>query len=205
MAAINAWISIGSTYSYLAVERLPALAREKGHRVVWRAFNIRQLLQRLGYTPFAGKPNKLAYMWRDLERRAARHGISWARAPAYPLPELLTANAVSFIAEQEGWIEEYLRACYRGWFLDGLRPGEADNLQQSLAAAGQSYEQVMKRAASDTIREGLAKQTDEADALGVFGSPSFIVNGELFWGDDRLEEALDWADGRRPGESGNGR
>jgi len=119
MATIDFWFSIGSTYSYLTVSRIDALADTRGHQVVWRPFNVRQVFQALGYTPFADKPNKLAYMWRDLERRAQKLGVEWSRIPPYPLPELERANRLAVLGAREGWAPAYVRAAYERWFQIG--------------------------------------------------------------------------------------
>jgi len=194
MATIDFWFSIGSTYSYLTVSRIDALADTRGHQVVWRPFNVRQVFQALGYTPFADKPNKLAYMWRDLERRAQKLGVEWSRIPPYPLPELERANRLAVLGAREGWAPAYVRAAYERWFLHGERPGEAANMSAALSAAGVDAEAIMARADAADLVQALDEATQHADAAGVFGSPSFVVDGELFWGDDRLEDAFDWAD-----------
>lgn len=193
MVPIDFWFSIGSTYSYLTIMRLPQVARAAGATIRWRPFNVRHVMVLQNNIPFKDKPVKTAYMWRDIERRAERYGLS-PRLPApYPLPELVFANQVATLAADEGWLEPYARATYRRWFEEGLPPGEDANLSATLAELGQDPNRVHEQAASDRITDELARNTDRAMALGVFGSPSFVVGSEVFWGDDRLEDALDWA------------
>lgn len=193
MQPVDFWVSIGSTYSYLSVMRLPALAEARGAKVRWRPFDVRHVMVEQDNIPFKGKPVKAAYMWRDIERRAARYGLS-PRLPApYPLPGLVLANKVALLGVEEGWTEAYVRAAYRGWFEESQPAGEEPNLSRSLAAAGCDLQDVMARAASPDAASALQTVTEEAMALGVFGAPSFVVGGEVFWGDDRLEDALDWA------------
>ena len=187
------WVSIGCTYSYLTVMRIDAVARAAGVPVTVRPFNVRAIMVEQNNIPFRDKPVKTAYMWRDIERRAARHGLP-VRVPApYPLPELPLANAVALLGQREGWGWDYIRETYRRWFVDGQPPGEALNLAESLGVLGLDPEATVARARSPEIEAALAAETEAAKAVGVFGSPSFIVGGELFWGDDRLEDALDWA------------
>ena len=191
------WISIGSTYSYLSVMRIGAAARAAGVTVRWRPFNVRTIMLEQNNVPFKDKPVKTAYMWRDIERRAAVHGLD-LRVPApYPLPELTFANQVAILGMRDGWGEDYIRATYRRWFLHGERPGEEPNLSATLSALGLDPGATIARARDEDIAEALALETEAAKGLGVFGSPSFIAEGELFWGDDRLEAALDWETGRR--------
>jgi 2-hydroxychromene-2-carboxylate isomerase len=191
------WVSIGSTYSNLTVMRIDAASRAAGVEVTWRPFNVRDIMVEQNNIPFRDKPVKTAYMWRDMERRAAMHGLPIAVPAPYPLPQLRFANQVALLGFREGWGANYMRETYRRWFVDGKRPGEDPNLSDSLAAVGVDPEDVMARARAPEIEAELALQTERAKSLGVFGSPSFVADGEVFWGDDRLEAALDWATGRQ--------
>ncbi|MEZ5716764.1 MAG: 2-hydroxychromene-2-carboxylate isomerase [Paracoccaceae bacterium] len=193
MPKIDFWYSIGSTYSYLTVMRLPALAAAEGLDIAWRPFDVRAIMSELGNSPFIGKPAKSAYMWRDIERRAPVHGLSPRLPAAYPLKDLAFANQVARLGMEEGWGQAFTRAAYRNWFEKGLLPDEGDGLHDALRTAGQDPETAIPRARDDTVAALLRADTETARALGVFGSPSFAVGDELFWGDDRLEDAIAWA------------
>lgn len=193
MAKIDFWFSIGSTYSYLTVMRAPEVAEATGVGFRWRPFNVRHVMIEQNNVPFANKPVKSAYMWRDIERRAERYGLAPKIPAPYPLPGLVLANLVATLAAEEGWVQDYVRATYRRWFEEGLPAGEDPNLSDSLWEIGQDPEQVLSRAQAERIERALAAATDEAMELGVFGSPTFVVNGEVFWGDDRLDDAILWA------------
>lgn len=193
MAHIDFWYSIGSTYSYLTVMRLPKVEKETGLEIRWRPFNVRHVMIEQNNIPFKDKPIKTAYMWRDIERRAGRYGLA-PRIPApYPVPGLVLANQIATLGVEEGWGASYTRATYQRWFEHGEPAGEEPNLSESLKEIGRDPDQVLAEAQSERIFDALAQATDEAMRLGVFGSPSFVVNGEVFWGDDRLEDALLWA------------
>lgn len=194
MAEIDFWYSIGSTYTYLAVMRLPEVARTSGHGFRWRPFDVRRIMLAQHNIPFRDKPVKAAYMWRDIARRAAARGLA-PRLPApYPLPGLEMANRVAVLGATRGWTEAYTRATYRRWFEHGDPAGEEPNLTDSLREIGADPEAVLAEARSERGAALLAEATDTAEALGVFGSPTFAVGTELFWGDDRLEDALAWAE-----------
>ena len=189
---IDFWFSLGSTYTYLTVSRLQAVAAKEGIRFNWRPFSVRAIMREQNNIPFVGKPVKTAYMWRDIERRAAMYGLQ-AKVPApYPLKEFDLAHRVALLGIAEGWGEAYIVASYRRWFVDGQEPGVDPNLSASLAEAGQDSSQILKRAAAEEIGRKYDTETAEARRLGVFGSPTFAVGGELFWGDDRLDDALHW-------------
>lgn len=192
MAGIDFWFSIGSTYSYLSVMRLPRVAAETGISFAWRPFNVRAIMREMENIPFANKPVKAAYMWRDIGRRAARYGFAPVLPAPYPLAELELANRVAIVAAAEGWCEAYTRAAYRRWFEHGAPAGSEPNLSESIADAGQQPAEVLARANAAEGVDGLAAATDSARALGIFGSPTFVTGGELFWGDDRLEDAIAW-------------
>ena len=197
MKRIDFWFSIGSTYTYLTVMRLYEVEQQHGVRFNWRPFSVRAIMQEMNNVPFKGKPAKEAYMWRDLERRAARYGIPASFPISYPLENFDRANRVAIVGEQEGWCADYVRAAYRLWIQDGVPAGDEQNLATSLEVAGQDPERVVVQANSTDTKEAYDDATAEARALGIFGSPSFVVNGrELFWGDDRLEDAIDYASGR---------
>jgi 2-hydroxychromene-2-carboxylate isomerase len=136
---------------------------------------------------------------RDIERRAAMYGLKAAVPAPYPLKEFDLANRVAIVAAAEGWCPAYLRATYRRWLEEGKEAGSEPNLSESLAEAGRDPAEVVPLAASDAVGKAYEAATAEARGLGVFGSPTFVVNGELFWGDDRLEDAVAW---RRNGRLG---
>jgi 2-hydroxychromene-2-carboxylate isomerase len=194
MKEIEFWFSIGSTYTYLSVTRIAEVARETGATFFWQPFSVRRIMREMDNVPFPpSKQVKVDYMWRDIERRAQDYGFT-AKVPApYPLGEFDLANCVAVLAMQEGWCEDYVRATYRRWFVDGQEAGSEPNLSQTLEEIGQNVARVLERAGDLDIEAAYVEQTDRAQRAGIFGSPSYIVDGEVFWGDDRLEDAVAWA------------
>ena len=132
-------------------------------------------------------------MWRDIERRAAARGLNASLPAPYPVADAILANKVAQVAVDADWGRPWLKAAYRAWFEDGLSHGGEDNLNKSLAAVGQDPAAVIAEAETDAIHAKIVASTDEARNLGVFGAPSFTVDGELFWGDDRIDDAARWA------------
>ena len=184
---------IGSTYSYLSVSRAADLARANGVELIWRPFSVRTLMREQNNSPFVGKPVKTRYMWLDIERRAARFGIPFDGAPPYPIDPDELANRVATLAALEGWCPRFAQAAYQTWFLDKQDPGQPETLRSILARLGKDSDQCLARAATDQVRSEYASQTARARDLGVFGSPTFVHGSEIFWGDDRLDDALAWA------------
>lgn len=197
MKPIDFWYSIGSTYTFLSVMRLQEYARTRGVAFNWRPFDVRSIMIEQKNIPFRDKPIKANYMWRDIERRAAAYGFPIAVPAPYPLAELTFANQVALLGHREGWGEAFTVESYRQWFVEGLPAGVDPNLSESLRRAGQEPRRAVETAKSPDIFEALVAETKIARDLGVFGTPTFVVDGEVFWGDDRLDDAVSW---RRSGE-----
>ncbi len=194
-AGLDFWFTSASTYTYLTVGRYEALARAADVEVRLRPIRSVGALTGATQLPFLEGTAKMAHMRRDIERRAARHGLP-VRVPfPYPAPDVGRANAVAMVGVREGWGAAYLREAYRLWFAEGIGNGSEANLRRTFAAIGLGDElaRILALAASEEVGSALAAETAEARRLGVFGSPSFVVRGEVFWGDDRLEDAIEWA------------
>jgi 2-hydroxychromene-2-carboxylate isomerase len=191
MRQIDFFFSYGSTYSYLSVMRVEAVATAAGVKLRWRPFRLRTIMTELNSRPI-GNPVKLKYMWRDLERRAEQHRIPFNGIPPYPIDHEALAHRVGIVAANEGWCPEYSKAIYTKWFLEHKDPGVPDHLRPVLEGLGKDPKAVVTRAESQESHDRLKAETDVARALGIFGSPNFVVGNEFFWGDDRLEIAVHW-------------
>lgn len=191
---LDFFIFLGSTYTYLAVNRAEAYAARHQITLRWRPFSVRTIMIEQNNRPFVEKPVKLAYMWRDVERRAHRHGIPFTSIPHYPNDVDELANRVATIAAEEGWCPHFARAAYATWFLENRDPGTPIALTEILEKLGRSPARTIARANGDEIRAKYKAETEAARALGIFGSPTFVHGTEIFWGDDRLEDAVEWCD-----------
>jgi len=189
---LDFFLFLGSTYTYLAVNRAERLAAGQSITLRWRPFSARTLMLEQNNRPFIGKPVKLAYMWRDLERRAQRHGIPFVSIPNYPNDADELANRVATIAALEGWCSAFAKAAYAAWFLENQDPGTTASLAGILQKLDLDPAAVIARANSEEIRKKYTAETEVARSLGIFGSPTFVYGTEIFWGDDRLEDAIDW-------------
>lgn len=194
-AGLDFWFEFASTYSYLAASRISALAKERSLAVRWRPFLLGPIFAEQGWndSPFNLYPVKGRYMWRDMERLCARSGLPFARPSIFPQNGLLAAR-VACAAAREPWQPEFVRGVYRANFADGCDISQRQTIARVLEASGASPE-WLERAATTENKKRLRDQTDEAKRLGLFGAPSFTIAAELFWGNDRLEEALDHASG----------
>jgi 2-hydroxychromene-2-carboxylate isomerase len=191
---IEFWFEFASTYSYPAALRIEALAAARGVPIAWRAFLLGPIFREQGWndSPFNLYPAKGRYMWRDLERVCAGLGIPFTRPSRFPRNGLLAARVACWF-EGAPWLPAFVRAVYRANFARDQEISEAGVVAACLAEAGAAPEAVLDAAAQEEARVKLRARTDEAGHLGIFGAPSFVVGGELFWGNDRLEAALDRA------------
>jgi len=135
-------------------------------------------------------------MWRDLERLCAKEGLPFRRPSAFPRNGLLAAR-VALVGVEDGWVAPFARAVMTANFAEDREIAEPAVIREILVALGLSDAEIMARAQADANKLALRCQTERAAELGLFGAPSFRVGEELFWGNDRLADALEWA--RRPG------
>jgi 2-hydroxychromene-2-carboxylate isomerase len=192
--SIDFWYYTSSTYTYLTVMQIGDVAAKAGVKVRWRPFHLNTLLRENGVKPFPPGASKTAYMWRDLERRAQMHEISFpSEPPPYPCdPDILNFR-VALVAFEQGWAQEHARASYDWWFRRGTPVGLGENRVPFLRSLGKDADAIIARAHSEDIDAKIIASADEARELGLFGSPHFVVGREVFWGDDRLEDAVSWA------------
>ena len=194
MQNIDFYFSIGSTYTYLSVTRI--LDVEKKHQVKfnWLPFSVRSIMKEMNNIPFPKeKMNKVNYMWRDIERRAESYGFSAKTPVPYPLSQFDLANKLALLGLKEGWGVEYIRLTYKRWFQEGKEPATEPNISEIFKELKIDKEKAIKDANSSEIDKQYLKNTESARENKVFGSPSFIVNSEIFWGDDRMEDAITWS------------
>lgn len=184
------WLEYASTYSYLTVARIGGLAAQHGVTIDWQPFWLYPVREQQGLpAPFPDGSARERYMWRDLERRAKDLGLPYRKPEVYPFRSVGIAR-VAMVAAREGWCQPFTEAAFRLHWTQGVLMSTPENLAQALAEVGQNRERVEALASLSEIKEVLTQQTPRAIERGIFGAPSFVVNGELFWGDDRLQEAL---------------
>jgi 2-hydroxychromene-2-carboxylate isomerase len=203
MPQIDFFYFFGSCYAYLSVMRIDKLAAEAGVEVRWRPFSVRDLMTEKGYS-LRTQPTKMTYIFRDVERRARLHGIPFEKPPIWPTDPDQLANRVGIVAFYQGWGREYTLTSFEKWF-EGQALGADDSLRTIIHSHGKDPDEVISLANSSETRAQYDRETDAARQLGVFGSPTFVVGQEIFWGDDRLEEALAWAKGIHPALTDNSR
>ena len=195
MAEIEFWYEFGSTYSYPAAMRIERLAADAGVALRWRPFLLGPILKQQGLndSPFNIFPAKGRYMWRDLERICQADGLALA-LPPFRFPQNgLKAARLALIGEPEGWTSSFTRAVFAANYAEQKDISDDATVRAILSALGVDADAAFAAANTPENKDALKRQTDEAASRGLFGAPSFTVGDELFWGNDRLEVALAWA------------
>ena len=192
---LELFYEFGSQYSYPAVMLAEGVAEERGLRVVYRPFLLGPIFAAQGYQqpPFVQFATKGAYVWRDLERLCEELGLPWHKPTVFPRKGVLAAR-IALIGVDDGWGAEFSRRVFQLNFVHDRDIEDEPALRQLLSELGLSADDVLTRALSAENRTRLKTQTERAQALGVFGAPTFVVGRELFWGQDRMRQALDWAE-----------
>lgn len=186
------WFDFGSTYSYLSAFRIEAV---RDIPISWRPFLLGPIFNEQGWndSPFNIYPAKGRYMWRDMERLCARDGIPFAKPSRFPRNGLLAARIACLTgAGSEHWLPDFVRAVFRANFGEDREIEDPAEIRSILDFLGQPGADLIKQAQTPENKQRLRDQTRRAGELGIFGAPSFVVGGELFWGSDRLEDALSW-------------
>ena len=192
---LDFWFEFASTYSYPAAMRIAPLAAASGVNVRWRPFLLGPIFETQGWdnSPFNLYPAKGRYMWRDLQRICEALSLPFVQPSVFPQNTVLAAR-VAMVGLAQDWGEDFCRAVYAAEFGEGRNIGEPGRIAAVLRLIGQDAEAVLQQAQADAIKSALRAQTEEAPQLGIFGAPSFATaDGELFWGNDRLEAAIEWA------------
>ena len=194
MKSIDFWFSIGSTYTYLSVTRVDSISKSENVIFNWIPFSVRKIMMEMDNIPFTppSKKVKSDYMWRDIERRAQFYGLSPKLPAPYPLTQFDLANKIAILGMNEGWGINYVKNTYQRWFEERKEPATEPNLTEIMEDMNLNKDEVLKKVNSPEIEDIYQKNTSNAFQSGVFGSPTFIYEGEVFWGDDRLEDCIKW-------------
>lgn len=196
---VTFWFEFASPYSYLSAMRVDAEAQARGVDVSWKPFLLGPIFQDQGWntSPFSIYLAKGQNMWRDVERRAEKFAIPFRRPTAddprsFPQHSVLAARA-AIAALHEPWGRDFCRRVFQAEFVRGLDISNPNVIGDCIDSAGGVDQTYLHMAHSNTQKATLRGHVEQAQELGIFGAPTFSVDGELFWGDDRLIDALDWA------------
>lgn len=195
---IELFFDFGSNYSYPAVMLAEQAARERGITLSLRPILLGPIFAAQGYTepPFVQYSTKGRYAFRDLERVCAELGLPWKKPSQFPRRGVLPTR-IALLGVDAGWGGAFARRVFSLNFAEDREIDDEPTMRAVLAEIlphGVDVEDVLTRAVSPDNRERLRREVERAQSLGVFGAPTFVVGEELFWGHDRMRQALDWAE-----------
>lgn len=191
---IDFWFEFGSNYSYLSVMRIEALAEAYGVRIRWQPFLLGPIFQSFGWStsPFVLQKEKGEYVWKDMARQCRKYGIPWRVPTQFPRLGVLPLRVVLAGASQP-WIGAFAKRVMLLNFSLDRDINSRENIASILTDLEQPAEELLGKAQSEPIKALLRQQTEMAKARKIFGAPTFFANGEMYWGNDRLEDALESA------------
>lgn len=188
------WFDFASPYSFLAIERIEPIAAARGVTVTYRPFLLGPIFKARGWddSPFRLFPDKGEYMMREVARLADKYGIAFRRPTGFPRMGVLPSR-VALIGLESDWGKRFCLEIFRANFVDDLEMQQEDVVAERLRRVGVEPGPVIARAKSDEIKQAFRDQVERAQALGIFGAPMMFAGKEMFWGNDRVEDALEWA------------
>jgi len=191
LPVIEYWFDFGSNYSYLSTMRIEQAAQQARVQVRWRPFLLGPVFQALGWStsPFVLQKEKGDYTWRDMARQCRKYGVPWTMPSRFPRSAVV-ATRVALAHAEAPWVAGFCRLVMHLNFAEDRDIDSTETVHEVLLAMQLPADDILALAQSDAIRSRLREQTGQARALGIFGAPTFFVGEEMFWGNDRLDDAL---------------
>jgi 2-hydroxychromene-2-carboxylate isomerase len=188
---IEFWFEFGSNYSYLSVMRIEDEARRRGIRIAWKPFLLGPIFRALGMeaSPFVLQKEKGAYVWQDMARQCRKYGLRWMKPSTFPRLALLPLR-IAIVGAEQYWVGAFCRRVMELNFAEDEDINRPDRLAPILMELGLPMRDILDQAQSEFTKARLREQTEQARAKGIFGAPTFFVDKEMFWGNDRLDDAL---------------
>ncbi len=196
---IEFWFDFASNYSYLSMMRIEELAASAHVSIRWRPFLLGPIFKSFGWnnSPFVLQKEKGLYMWKDMIRQCDKYGVPWKQPSVFPRLSVLPARVALYGAEQP-WIGEFCKKVMLHNFALDQDIHAEESIIEILKQLGLAASPIIEAAQDAANKRELKEQTEMAKALGIFGAPTFFVNGEMFWGNDRLDDAIAYASQARP-------
>lgn len=190
-AALEFWFDFGSNYSYLSTMRIEAEAAAHGIGIRWRPFLLGPIFRSFGWesSPFVLQKEKGDYTWKDMARQCRKYGLPWQRPTNFPRPAVLPLR-IALAGTTQPWMGEFCRRTMSMNFAEDRDIDSPQAMHELLTSLGLPAHRVIEEALSDSNKLRLHQQTETAVEKGIFGAPTFFVGDEMFWGNDRLDEAI---------------
>lgn len=191
---LDFWFDFGSNYSYLSAMRIEQAAAAHGVALRWQPFLLGPVFRALGWetSPFVLQKEKGDYVWKDMVRQCRKYGLPWRRPSNFPRAAVLPLR-IALAGAGQPWIGEFCRRTMRLNFAEDRDIDAPETMAALLADMGLPAHRVIDEALADANKLRLRRQTETAMEKGIFGAPTFFVGDEMFWGNDRLDDALAFA------------
>lgn len=190
---IEFYFDFSSPYGYLAAEQIDALAARYNREVNWHPVLLGVVFKQTGMAPLTQIPIKGDYSKRDFARTARMMKIPFAMPPVFPIASQAPARVMLWIGSQSAEAAKaYAKAAYRGYFVEGLDISRPENAAALAAGLGHDRDAAAAAIEDPRFKGALKSEVEQAIANGVFGSPYIIIDGEPFWGADRLPMVEEW-------------
>jgi 2-hydroxychromene-2-carboxylate isomerase len=192
---IEFYFDFSSPYGYLAAQRIEQIGEEYGREVAWRPFLLGVVFKTTGGQPLLGIPMKGDYARRDLARSARLMDIPFSMPKTFPFMSVSACRATYWLSETDPAAGKALaQALYRAAFAEGRSIADPPAVAAVAADLGLDRDEVLAAVQNPRIKDLLKREVAAAAKKGVFGSPFIIVDGEPFWGYDRLDDVDVWLD-----------
>ena len=190
-SAIEFWFEFGSNYSYLSVMRIQELAAKNKLHIIWKPFLLGPIFKSLGWesSPFVAQKQRGDYAWKDMARQCQKYQIPWQKPSQFPRSAIIPMR-VAIYARDKHWMNDF---CQKIMLLNFSKDRDIDSVEtvtETLNQLGLASEEIIKASHSEPHKPLLRQFTQEAQQRGIFGAPTFFVNHEMFWGNDRLDDAI---------------
>lgn len=197
---LDYYFDLSSSYSYVGTMRIEGLCQAAGVRMQWKPFLLGAVFKGIAnYSPMVNVPTRVDYAWRDIQRLCGKYGLACDRPRVFPQRSVLANRAIIAVIDQP-WVGDFIRGLFRAQFAEQKDIGNPGTVELVLGSLGIDGAQVLKDAETEPVKLKLREFTDQAIKLGIFGAPNAVVGDELFFGQDRLEDAVAYArDGKLPG------
>lgn len=192
-AAIDFYFDFSSPYGYLAAERIDALAEKHGREVAWRPILLGAVFPQTGSQPLLNIPLKGDYARRDMERSARLLGVPFRLPPSFPFMSVAACRAFYWLRDRDpAQAVALAKALYRAAFAEGQPIDSAESVVAVATSLGEDGGKLAAALKDPAVKQRLREEVEAAISKGVFGSPLIVVDGEPFWGQDRLDHVDLW-------------
>lgn len=190
-SSMEFWYEFGSNYSYISIMRVDKLAEQYGVTIHWKPFLLGPIFKSFGWetSPFVLQKEKGAYTWQDMARQCKKYGIPWQHPTTFPRSAVL-AMRIALLGVDQAWLPAYNKRMMLLNFAQDRDIGDVDTISEVLRELSLPVQALINEAQSEANKLALRTQTEEARQRGIFGAPTFFTHGDMFWGNDRLEDAL---------------